>query len=56
MKDILAIGQRIQETLAPAYIEQYRLIAKFLVTKSNLFILGKGVGLYAANYIASKFL
>ena len=47
---------RIQETLTPACLEQYQSIAKFLGSKSNLFILGKGVGLYAANYIASKFL
>ena len=37
-------------------MQLYRQIAHFLKDKQNLFILGKGVGLFAANYIASKFM
>jgi len=46
---------RIKETLNQKCLEQYKTIAKFLATKENLFVLAKGVGLYTANYIASKF-
>ena len=38
------------------YLDTYKEIGEFLKTQQNLFILGKGVGFHAGNYVASKFL
>jgi glucosamine 6-phosphate synthetase-like amidotransferase/phosphosugar isomerase protein len=56
IKELSGMVSKIQSTLAAEQLTLYRKIAEFLKDKQSLFVLGKGVGLFAANYIASKFL
>ena len=43
-------------TTTEEYIAQYREIAEMLKTQQNIFMLGKGYGHLANNYMASKFM
>lgn len=56
IKEISGITGRMKSTLTGNYLETYKKIATFMKDKENLFILAKGVGLLASNYIATKFM
>jgi glucosamine 6-phosphate synthetase-like amidotransferase/phosphosugar isomerase protein len=56
VKDIEKISGYINRTLEDDYIELYQGIAEALKGQTNLFLLGKGAGFFAANYMSQKFM
>jgi len=56
IRDISGLSSKFQHTMKAEYLDTYKEIGEFLKSQQNLFILGKGVGFHAGNYVASKFL
>ena len=56
INDIEELPQRIRHTFEDEYIELYKEIAEKLKGSQDMFLLGKGTGFFAANYIGSKFM
>jgi len=56
VNDIEELPHRIRNTFEDDYLELYQKIAEKLKTQQNLFLLGKGTGFFAANYVAQKFM
>ena len=56
IRDISGLSSKLQHTMKGEYLDTYKEIGEFLKDQQNLFILGKGVGFHAGNYVASKFL
>eukprot|EP00350_Pseudokeronopsis_sp_OXSARD2_P005979 CAMPEP_0170542988 /NCGR_PEP_ID=MMETSP0211-20121228/2248_1 /TAXON_ID=311385 /ORGANISM="Pseudokeronopsis sp., Strain OXSARD2" /LENGTH=111 /DNA_ID=CAMNT_0010846237 /DNA_START=1483 /DNA_END=1818 /DNA_ORIENTATION=- len=55
IEELEMLNLRMKHSLSDSYLNQYKEIGTFLRTHENLFILGKGTGVYVAEYIAGKF-
>lgn len=49
------LNLRLKHALTEPFKEQYKQIGAMLRDHENLFILAKGTGFFAANYVAEKF-
>lgn len=56
VQQIDELPEKIRMTFEDDYIELYKQIGQVLKSQTNLFVLGKGTGYFAANYAASKFM
>jgi len=56
INDIEELPQRIRLTFEDEYIELYKEIGEKLKGSQDMFLLGKGTGFFAANYVGSKFM
>ena len=46
---------RLKHSLTEPILEKYKNVAAFLRDHENLFILGRGTGVFVANYMSEKF-
>lgn len=56
ISDIEDLPQNIRNTFEDDYLEIYQAIAEKLKGQQDMFILGKGTGFFAANYVSQKFM
>ena len=56
IRDIEMLPERINMTLTDEYLEIYKQVAEVLKDQRDMFMLAKGTGFLAQNYMAGKFM
>jgi glucosamine--fructose-6-phosphate aminotransferase (isomerizing) len=49
------LNMRLKQALTEPVLQKYREVGEFLKNHENLFILGRGTGVFVCNYMAEKF-